>query len=189
MAQPNLVDVTKYGLKGQNFYFARRKDYNLSLAELKRVGVVDDHPYLDHDLIEPLKKTNQKFATSGYELFIKDAYRAPELYQLVRDKRYAMHGKASTDATFNAQRMIHASGRAVDLALFDIKTGQEVMMRRHEDGIDAFFVDYYKDRSDKDSQEYQRLQLYLKDVMTSLGFELGGLKEYWHFELPKKDNE
>lgn len=176
MAQANLVDVTKYGLKGQNFYFTRRKDYNLNLAELKQVGVVNDHPWLDKDLIEPLKKANQIFASDNYELFIKDAYRSPQLYQLVRDKRYALHGRKSTDATFNAKRMIHASGRALDIALIDVKSGEEIQMRWREDGIEAFFVDYYKDRADEAGQEYQRLQVYLREIMTSLGFELGGLR-------------
>ncbi len=188
MTQPNLVDVTEYGLKGQNFYFTRRKDYNLSLVELKQVGVINDHPWLDKDLIESLKKANQIFARNNYELFIKDAYRSPELYQLVRDKRYALHGRKSTNATFNAKRMIHASGRALDIALIDQKSGQEIPMRQREDGIDAFFVDYYKDRPNKESQEYQRLQVYLRETMLGLGFELGGLMEYWHFELPKKFN-
>lgn len=184
MVKPNLVDITKYGLAGQNFYFSRRHDYNLSLAELESVGVIDNHPWLDHDLIPPLQEANRIFAVRNYELFIKDAYRSAELYRLVRDKRYAIHGRKSTDATLNAERMIHASGRALDIALVDKKTGQEVEMRRREDGIEAFFVDFYKNKPDSRSQHYQQLQVYLRETMLGLGFVLGSLKEYWHFELP-----
>lgn len=82
MVKPNLVDITKYGLAGQNFYFTRRSDYNLSLVELKSVGVVDNHPWLDHDLIPLLQEANRIFAEKNYELFIKDAYRSAELYRL-----------------------------------------------------------------------------------------------------------
>lgn len=184
MSEVRLVDATEHGLEGQNFYYSRRSDYNLSLDELAAVGVTNDHPLIDQDLIAPLQKANSLFKKKGYKLFIKDAYRSPELYQLVRDKRYAKHGQASTDATFNAKRMIHAGGRAIDVALKNISDGQEIEMRSRDDGIEAFFVDFYDGKNDQKSRQYQKRKLYLRETMFDCGFVLGSLKEYWHFELP-----
>ena len=78
--------------------------------------------------------------------------------------------------------MPHAKGTSVDVALWSLKDNTEVYLRDGKDGIDALFVDFYKDRTDEVSKKYQHLQEWLIDVMQGQGFRLGSKREYFHFD-------
>lgn len=79
--------------------------------------------------------------------------------------------------------MPHATGLMVDIGLISLKTGHEVTLRNYKDGLDAKFINFYKFRSGKRAQEYQRRQDLLHKVMKHAGFKLGVKNEIWHFEL------
>jgi len=179
----NLTPTENHGIKGINYYFVRREKYEINLLELEMADVKDPKAYVDATLIPLLKKANEILTQYGYEIIVKDAYRSAELYGLIQQKRYAKYGKEQTDKILNTVSMPHSSGRAADIGLVQIETGEEIPMRNKEDDPDNFFIDYYRDKNDPESQEYQRLQDLLVDTMLSLGFVLGSKKEYWHFEL------
>ena len=125
------------------------------------------------------------FKDKGLTIHVKDAYRSRALYELVRQKRYVQFGKEATDRTLSFDRMPHQTGRTVDIALVDLLTKEEVPMRNRDDGIDAYFLDYYRNNIDSESKSYQHYQDLLQEVMEDQGFQLGIKKEYWHFELPE----
>ncbi len=179
-----LVSTADYGIKGVNHYWVKRGFYQISEEELNVAGVWDDKAYVDESLISYLKKANETLKPHGYEIVVKDAYRSPELYRLIQEKRYAKFGKEQTDRILNTVTMPHSNGRTIDASLIDIKTGNEVPMRNKTDDPDNFFIDYYRDRNDAEGREYQRLQDLLVETMLSLGFKLGSKNEFWHFELP-----
>jgi pimeloyl-ACP methyl ester carboxylesterase/D-alanyl-D-alanine dipeptidase len=180
----NLVNVTDYGITGINFYWTRKERFGVSEKEMNEVGIYDGNAYVDKSIIEPLQKAQHLFKEAGYELIVKDAYRTPELYHLVQKKRYEVRGKEETDALLNMVTMPHTTGRAIDINLIDPKTGQELLMRDPAEDPGAFFIDFYRERQDPQSQEYQHLQDLMVTTMLSVGFRLGSKKEFWHFEYP-----
>ncbi|MDO8507228.1 MAG: hypothetical protein Q7S53_01530 [bacterium] len=180
-----LVNLSDFGIKSINYYWERRKNFNLSEAELFEVGITGNEAQVDERLIPKLKEANEIFKKYGYEIIIKDAYRSPELYRLVQKKRYENDGKEITDRTLNAVTMPHATGLAVDINLIKLSDGEEVEMWDKADWPEGIFVDYYRDRKDTKSQEYQGLQDLLVDNMLGLGFRIGSKKEFHHFEYKK----
>ncbi len=181
-----LVSTTDYGIKGVNHYWMKRDFYGINVRELNVAGVQNDKAYVDESLIPFLKIANSLLKSHGYEIIIKDAYRSPELYKLIQEKRYAKFGKEQTDKILNTVDMPHSNGRTVDVGLLDLKTGEEVMMRNKKDDPDNFFIGYYRLKNDSESKEYQRIQDLLVDTILSLGFKLGSKNEFWHFELPSQ---
>jgi hypothetical protein len=130
----NLVNVSDYGIKGVNYYYSRKKQFNLSDEELASVGVTENFARLDRSLIPKLVEANNILQEEGFEIIVKDGYRSPELYDLVRKKRYEIDGKENTDKTLSTSSHPHSSGFAVDLNLINLKTGQEVEMWIEETG-------------------------------------------------------
>lgn len=178
----NLVDIRSFGIEGINFYWANRERYNISLEELEAAGVIDDGVYLDASLVEPLKKVNEILKPQGYKIFVKDAYRSPELYRLAFDKRSQMEG--GNTFLLNMERMPHSWGKVVDVTLADLVTGQELKMRDNKlDPDGGYKFGYYADKKDPESLEYHILQKIMMDAMFAAGFTLGLKEEFWHFEL------
>lgn len=138
---------------------------------------------MDELLVQPLKMANEQFKELGYEIMIDDSYRSPELYQLIFDKRSAAEGTRAISNIINMKDMPHSTGIAIDVALIDIDTGKKLFMRDNKDEPDCFFVGYYANKTDPQSQEYQKRQDMLISIMKSCGFKLGSKNEFWHFEL------
>jgi D-alanyl-D-alanine dipeptidase len=180
--QSQLVNVSDFGIQGINFYWTRKERFNLSEEELNAVGVVNEHAYVRQEIIEPLKQTNEHFKTLGYELIVKDAYRSPDLYDLIQKKRYVLHGKEHTDKLLNMVTKPHTNGLTIDVNLIELATGEEVKMRNPAEDPDAFFIDFYRERPEPECKEFQRLQDILVHGMLEVGFKLGSKKEFWHFE-------
>ena len=84
------------------------------------------------------------------------------------------------------EKMPHANGLTIDVNLIDLSTGEEVKMRNPEQDPPAFFVDFYRNSTNPQEQEFQKLQDILVQGMLSAGFVLGSKKEFWHFEYPLK---
>lgn len=178
-----LINLSDCGIKCINYYWERREKYNISEKELASVGVTGNDVMLDERLIPILNDANSIFKKQGYEIIVKDGYRSPELYQLVFEKRCEYDNKENTHKTLSLTRMPHATGLAVDINLVDTNSGKEVEMRRYEDWPDGIFLDFYRNKKDPKSIEYQRLQDLLVNTMLGLGLKLGKRKEFHHFEL------
>ncbi len=181
----NLVNIADFGIKGANYYWTRRERFGISDGELKSAGVFDGNAYVNRELVEPLRRANEELKKQGIELIVKDAHRTPGLYKLAQAKLYKAQGKEKTDQLLNMIRMPHSTGLAVDIGLMDIKTGQELKMRDSKDDPEAYFIDYYRNKKDLQSREFQRLQNILISTMKSAGFCIGSKGEFWHFEWKK----
>lgn len=179
MDSQDLVYVDEFGLKGSNFYWTNHKRYNLTLDQLREAGLENDRVKIHRDLIKPLQSAQADFQKDEYELYIKEGLRPERLYKLIYDSRSEMYGKEVVDKILNIQDMPHASGKAVDIALF--KEGNEVAMRNKKDDPEALILDFYKEKSDSESPQYHKLQLYMMRIMFENGFRLGKLREYFHF--------
>lgn len=180
----DLVRPDDFGIPSRHYYYHERDRFDLTLPELAAAGVVDGSCRIDRALIPLLQLAQAEFARRGYALLIKDGYRSPELYRLVHGKRLARYGREHTERLLNAERMIHAGGRVVDIDVTRLD-GSTLQFRAAADGIPAHLYGFYQNKSDPQSVEYQRHQDLLKDVMFPLGFVFGTLVEYWHFEMPE----
>lgn len=178
---PNLVNITEYKLKGSNFYWNKHAQYDITLDELLAIGVTDDTVLVHRDLIAPLQAVNRDLEKAGYSLYIKEGYRSAELYKLVYEKRVVKFGKEKTDQLLNMQDMPHSTGKSVDVTLVNIVTNTEVYLRNGKDDPEAFFIDFYRNKTNSESKLYQQRQDLLINTMTAHGFTLGKLNEYFHF--------
>lgn len=177
----DLVAIDQHGLAGSSFYWDNRERYQLSVEELAAVGVQDQRIWVHCDLIPALLAADRDFQQNDYRLFIREGYRSKELYALVFQKRSEMFGSENVSKLLNMTDMPHASGRAVDVALFDLKSDEPVATRGSNDGPESLFVDFYKNRSDPEGQAYQQRQALLRKIMETHSFSLGTLREYFHF--------
>lgn len=178
----NLVYLDEYDLLGINYYWDRRAAYNLTDEELAAIGVTDNRVQVAREIIEPLQAVDAVFQTKGYRLFVKEGYRSPALYELAYQKRVERFGQADIDKLLNMNAMPHATGKTVDVTLWDPKVEAEVYLRNGDDGTEALFVDFYKSKSDTKSQWYQSMQEFVITTMLDQGFRLGSKREYFHFD-------
>ncbi|MDQ5957724.1 MAG: hypothetical protein QG665_48 [Patescibacteria group bacterium] len=179
---PDLVYIDEYGLLGSNFYWYRFADYGISKDEIIAVGLTSDRVQVSRDIILALQEINQEFQeTLNCRLYVKEGYRSPELYRLVYDKRVEKFGQEMADKLLNIKDMPHASGKALDVALWDEKEDKEIMMRSRENGAESLLIDFYKDRTDEEGKKYQDLQVKVRSIMEKHGFKIGPRNEFFHF--------
>lgn len=180
------VNIKDVGLLGSNFYWHKYDAHGLTKEDILKGGVNADIVYIRKE-IAPLLKNAEKeiFEKTGYRIYIKEGYRSKKLYEIIFEKRVLKYGIEETQKLLNMQDMPHASGKTVDICLWDEKLNKEVYLRNSNDGTDALFVDFYKNKNDAESKKYQGLQDILISTMLNNGFELGSKKEYFHFNLKK----
>ncbi|NTW62259.1 M15 family metallopeptidase [Candidatus Saccharibacteria bacterium] len=178
-----LVNLSDYGIQSMNYYWERMDNFNISKDELINIGITGDCAQVDVRLVPRLKQANKILKKHGYEIIVKDGYRSKELYDLVRRKRYENDGKEVTDNTLSTGANPHSTGLAIDVNLVRLDDGVEVEIRDKDDWPNSIFKDYYRNKADPKSIEYQRLQDLLADTMTSVGFLMGKRNEFHHFEL------
>ncbi len=178
----NFVYIDEYGLLGSNFYWHKAEAYDISKEELTKVGLKDDRVQVHQDIISLLLEVDSQFQKKlGYRLYIKEGYRSSALYRLVYDKRVARFGQEQTDKLLNIKDMYHTTGKAVDVALWDMEKNKEVFMRDGKDDPEALIFGFYKNKTDDRSLYYQGLQEQVVEIMKDHGFEMGKLGEYFHF--------
>ncbi|MBI5138283.1 MAG: hypothetical protein HZA95_00610 [Candidatus Vogelbacteria bacterium] len=185
----DLIYIDDYGLLGKNFYWRRREVYNVTEEELKTAGILNDRVQVHVDIIEPLKVADKKFQERGMRIFIQEGWRPEALYRLIKDKRTTKEGKDEIDKLFNFVDMPHALGRSVYICPWDPIKDAQIYTRKGEDGNDALFVDFYKDKHDALSGQYQELQVLMINTMISCGFRLGTKREYFHFDYRPDEPE
>jgi len=177
------VNLADAGIKGVSHYWVKRDEYNISEQELRDAGVEGNFATINREVVPALQAVNSELAQQGLGLIIKSGYRSPEEYRLIHKKRSEQFGKEQTELTLNIDTMPHADGNVVDVNLFDLETGEELPQWDSKDWPDGIFVDFYRDRSDPQSQVFQKNQDLLIDVMLRNGFMLGSKNEIWHFEF------
>lgn len=177
------VYIDEYGLLGSNFYWHKYEAKGITREEIISVGLLNDRVRVHKDIINLLVEIDKEIHEKlGCKLYIKEGYRSVNLYELVYKKRVEKFGKEETDRLLNMADMPHASGKTVDAALWDSKTNKELYMRKGDDGTDALFVNFYKDREDEEGKRYQYLQDTLINTFLNHGFTLGTKNEYFHFD-------
>ena len=179
---PELVYVDEYGIRGTNFYWQKYEAKGLTKEDILATGLTSDRVEVHKDIIEPLLAVDRAFGQRGFRLYIKEGYRSKALYELIYKRRVEKFGQADTDRLFNMRDMPHATGRSVDVALWDKKEDREIFMRNGADGTDALFVGFYRGKTDEPSRRYEELQRFVIETMLSNGFKLGTKNEYFHFD-------
>ncbi len=189
MIHNNLVYIDEYNLLGSNFYWKNRHRLKgVTDKELNDVGLVDERVQVSSEIIDKLISINKELQTKGYRLYIKEGLRPKKLYELIYRKRVEMFGKERTDKLLNMKDMPHASGKTIDASFYNLTENKETYLRNKEDGDDALFIDYYRNKNDEVSKHYQHLQDLLMNIMQSHGFRIGKKHEYFHFDY-KPDTE
>lgn len=150
------------------------------------IGITSSNALVHVGVKEPLLAADALFRNDGYRLHVKDGYRSSELYDLVRQKRVQKFGEYDTDRSLNTKHRPHASGFVVDVALISLDDDSELELRDRGDGVDAYFIDYYRNAgaSHGSAALYTERQEYLRNTMQRVGWKLGELHEIWHFEWP-----
>lgn len=128
--------------------------------------------YLRCGTVKKLILVAQELEKQGYGLLIWDGYRPvyaqAKLFEVYPDPTYV-----SPPGVGNQN---HCRGRAVDLTLYDLSTGQMLMMPTGFDDFSALADRNYDDVS----AEAATNSLLLEQVMVAAGFK-GYSKEWWHY--------
>ena len=144
---------------------------------LGRAVYSEARAFLQRPAAEALVRVNKKLRSEGYGLLIFDGYRPWSVT------------KQFWDAANEEQREIgfvadpekgsrHNRGCAVDLTLYDLKTGKEVTM---PSAYDEFTEQAHSEYAEGDLEPL-RLRDLLRRAMESEGFQV--LKEeWWHFDF------
>lgn len=177
----DLVYLDEYGVKGSNFYWHKYRNHGLTKEDILSAGLTDDRVRVARTVAELLRGMNRELSGEGIELYVKEGYRSPALYRIVYERRSAKYGAEVTSRLFNMRDMPHASGYAVDVALWAIAGNAEIPLRRYEDGLDALFVDFYRNLPGSEARAFHGTQVKLIHFMMKHGFRLGTRREYFHF--------
>lgn len=130
--------------------------------------------FLQRPAAEALLRALPELKAQGYGVIIHDGYRPWYVTKIF------------WDATPNAQKIFvadpkagsrHNRGCAVDLSLYDLKTGQEVRM---PSGYDEMTERAYPHYPGGTAEERERRDL-LRHAMVRQGFEVNP-QEWWHFD-------
>lgn len=131
-------------------------------------------PLLETHTAEMLSQAQEIFRQDGYSIKIYDAYRPKsaqfKLYDVVQDSRFIAD-------PYRGQSW-HQLGRAVDMSLIDMATGQELEMPTP---MHTFSTDASRFSSAQWSETAKANSDYITEVMTSVGFKTI-TTEWWHFE-------
>jgi zinc D-Ala-D-Ala dipeptidase len=129
--------------------------------------------FLRRPAAESLVRAHQKANAKGYGFIIFDAYRPWHVTKLFWD-RFPQVRKYLADPT-NGSR--HNRGCAVDLTLFDMKTGNEIQM---PSGYDDFSERAHPNYEGGTADQRKARDL-LRTLMESEGFSVYE-NEWWHFD-------
>lgn len=130
--------------------------------------------FLQRPAAEALARVNSKLRPQGYGVIIHDAYRPWYVTKMFWDATPADKKKFVADPSKGS---IHNRGCAIDLSLYDLKTGQEVQM---PSGYDEMSERAYADYAGGTVEERRQRDL-LRREMESEGFQVYPW-EWWHFD-------
>jgi zinc D-Ala-D-Ala dipeptidase len=166
--QNELIDLEKYipGIKLDIRYattnnFTKEKIYNLSRA------------YARKPVADALKKAQADFNALGYGIKIFDAYRpyaaTVKFYEVYRDTTYVA-------SPYRGSR--HNRGCAIDMTIYDLKTGKDLPMPT---AYDSFQKEAWPSTPVKDPVIKKNRDTIIS-VMKKHGFKVNS-SEWWHFDF------
>jgi D-alanyl-D-alanine dipeptidase len=194
-AEP-LVDIRKYGIAGENYYWSTRNPPYWQRIE----GSIPDL-LLRETVVHKLESVNAKLAAAGLELFVFDAWRprAVQAYfhdiwmpEQLKKHRPELAGEELTreierywaaPTKSDASPAPHATGGAVDLSIRWIGGELMWMGSLFDDVTEIAHRDHFEARvramcfSDDEARANRRL---LHWAMHAEGFS-GHAEEWWHF--------
>ncbi|QES89526.1 M15 family metallopeptidase [Rhizosphaericola mali] len=139
----------------------------------KQVLYHDFQPFATIEMAEALQKANQALNESGFGILLFDAYRPYHITQLmwkiVPDDRYAANPAHGSD---------HNRGTAVDISLYDLKTGKELAMPTE---FDNFTEKAHRSYMQLSATQIKNRKI-LEDAMIAVGLKPLST-EWWHFSL------
>ena len=130
--------------------------------------------FLQRPAAEALVRANRELKPYGYGLIIHDGYRPWYVTKIFWD---ATPNYQKIFVANPAKGSVHNRGCAVDLSLYDLKTGEEVQM---PSGYDEMTKRAYADYPGGTEGERERRAL-LRRVMEKQGFTVNPT-EWWHFD-------
>jgi D-alanyl-D-alanine dipeptidase len=130
--------------------------------------------FMQRPAAEALVRVNRKLKQQGFGLLVHDAYRPWYVTKVFWD---ATPDDKKLFVANPAQGSRHNRGEAVDLTLYDLKTGKPVdMVSTYDETTDRAYPDYPGGTS---LQRWHRKLL--RDAMESEGFTVYEA-EWWHFD-------
>jgi D-alanyl-D-alanine dipeptidase len=130
--------------------------------------------FLQRPAAEALLRAHRELKAHGYGLMIHDGYRPWYVTKIFWDATPIDKRIFVADPAMGSN---HNRGCAVDLSLYDLKTGKEVAM---PSGYDEMSERAYADFSGGTADERARRGL-LREVMEQQGFKVNPV-EWWHFD-------
>lgn len=131
--------------------------------------------FLQRPAAEAVARANKKLKEYGYGLLIHDGYRPWYVTKTFWD---ATPDEKKLFVADPSQGSRHNRGAAVDLSLYDLKTGKPVeMVSTYDETTDRAYPDYPGETS---LQRWHRALL--RDAMESEGFKVYEA-EWWHFDF------
>ncbi len=167
--KPDLVDVTKVD-PDVKLDIRYATDNNFMGTALYDKAAA----YLQRPAAQALGKVCMKLRKKGYGVIIFDAYRPWYVTKMFWDAT-PEHQKEFVANPGSGSR--HNRGTAVDLTLYDLKTGKEVEMTG---GYDEFSNRSYPDFPGGTSRQRHYREV-LREAMESEGFTIND-SEWWHFD-------
>ena len=167
--QPDLVELVKLDptIRLDIRYATKNNFLGKKVYKEKRA-------FLQRPAAEALVRVNQKLRAKGYGLIVFDGYRPWSVTKAFWD---ATPPDKKIFVADPARGSRHNRGCAVDLSLFDLKTGQTVKMPSEYDEMTERSHINYECSTDK--AEFYREQL--RSAMTSEGFNVYE-PEWWHYD-------
>jgi serine beta-lactamase-like protein LACTB len=142
--------------------FMSNKFYTLSRA------------YLQRPAAEAVVRVHQKLKEQGYGLLIHDAYRPWYVTKMFWDATPEDKKVFVATPSYGSR---HNRGAAIDLTLFDLKTGKVIeMVAGYDEMTDRSFPFYFGGNTE---QRYHRAML--RTAMEEEGFSIYEF-EWWHFD-------
>jgi D-alanyl-D-alanine dipeptidase len=132
--------------------------------------------FLQRPAAEALVRVNHKLCKQGFGLLVYDGYRPWSVTKLFWDFATDEQRKIGFVAD-PSKGSKHNRGCAVDLTLYDLKTGKEVEM---PSGYDEFSERAHSNYSGGEPEQ-TRLRDLLRSYMESEGFQVF-IEEWWHFD-------
>jgi len=131
--------------------------------------------FLQRPAAEALVRAHRKLRVRGYGVLVFDGYRPWSVTKVFWESVAPAQRKFVANPQSGS---VHNRGCAVDVSLFDLKTGKEIPMPSQYDALDErAALDYAGGTA-----EQRAMRSLLQEVMRSEGFR-GVRHEWWHFDF------
>jgi D-alanyl-D-alanine dipeptidase len=167
--QPDLVELTKLDPTIRlDIRYATKNNF------LGKPVYKEPRAFLQRPAAEALARINQSLRSQGYGLVVFDGYRPWAVTKVFWDATSADKKIFVADPSKGSR---HNRGCAVDLSLFDLKTGAQVQMPSDYDEMtERAHINY-----ECAMPEAKRLRELLRAAMTAEGFAVFE-PEWWHYD-------